>query len=220
MNIINYLCLFPAILAIASCGSIERSRSAYHSGSQSQPLEVQEGIDLEENPIAVMQKIVEIGKQISNSEIANRNAVEPISFRELIDSLPQAPAGWQALEPEGETNSFGSYSISQVSRTYTQGNKKMEVSIFDWAFNSALSTPFLLSTEFSQESTAGYNKGIKIDDMPGREEYSYTSKAGSLNLLVDNRFLVRIDGSNIEDSELREWWQLMDDRSLTNIRSN
>ena len=220
MNIINHLCLFTAVLAIATgCGSIERLRSAYPSGSESEPLEVKEGIDIGENPVAAMRKVIEIGKQIDNGQIANRDAVEPISFRELIDYLPQAPEGWQALEPEGETNSFGSYSISQVSRAYTQGNKKMEVSIFDWAVNSALYTPFILSTEFSQESTAGYNKGIKIDDMPGREEYSYRSKEGSLNLLVDSRFLVRINGNNIEDSELRTWWQLMDYQSLTKINS-
>lgn len=211
-TIINQLCLVTAVLAIATgCGNIERL--------QSEVLEVEEGIDVGENPVAAMQKVIEIGKQINNIEIANRDPVEPISFRELIDSFPQAPEGWQALEPEGETNSFGSYSISQASRAYTRGNKTMEVSIFDWAFNSALYTPFILSTEFSQESTAGYNKGIKIDDMPGREEYSYISKEGSLNLLVDNRFLVRIDGNNIEDSELRKWWQLMDYQSLTKINS-
>ena len=210
MNIINHLCLFTAVLAIATgCSSIKPSLS--------EPFV--EDIDFENDPFAVMQQVIEVGK-IYQNEIANRDRVEPVSFRELIDYLPQAPEGWQALEPEGETNSFGSYSISQVSRVYTQDNKKMEVSIFDWASNSLLYTPFLLSTEFSRESTAGYNKGIKIDDMPGREEYSYRSKEGSLNLLVDNRFLVRIEGNNIEDLELREWWQLIDDRSLTEIYSN
>ena len=142
--------------------------------------------------------------------ISNSEPGKPISLRELLEYLPNPPRGWSAKDPEGETNSFGSYSVSQVSQTYTNKNKKMKVSIFDWAFNSALYMPFLLSTEFSQESTVGYNKGIKIGDMPGREEYNYQSRRGSLNLLVDSRFLVRIDGRNIEDKELREWWSQMD----------
>lgn len=207
---INQLCSIAAILALASCSSIEPR--------QSEAFKVQENINIQEN-FAAIQKLIEIGRQIDLGKIANRDAVEPISFRELIDYLPPAPQGWQALEPEGETNSFGSYGISQVSQVYTQGNKKMEVSIFDWALNSALYTPFILSTEFSQESTSGYNKGIEIDDMPGREEYSYRSKEGSFNLLVNNRFLVRIDGKNIEDLELREWWQMIDRQSLNNISS-
>jgi len=215
-NIINRLCLITAVLAIATgCDAADSSKS--------EALEVQEGIDIQSDPFAAIQKVIEMGQQVNdrfnNDEIANRDSVEPVSFKELINYLPQAPGEWKGLEPEGETNSFGGYSISQVSRAYTQGNKKMEVSIFDWTFNSALSTPFLLSTEFSQESTSGYNKGIKIGDIPGREEYSYSRKEGSLNLLVNNRFLVRIKGENIEDLELRKWWQLMDHQSLTKIDS-
>ena len=210
--IINQVCSIAAILALSTgCGAAD--------GSQSEALEVEEGIDIQKNPLTAVQKLIELGTEANNGDIANRESVEPVSFKELIDYLPQAPQGWQALEPKGETNSFGSYGISQVSRVYTQGNKKMEVSIFDWAFNSALYTPFLLSTEFSQESTESYNKGIKINDIPGREEYIYRNKEGSLNLLVNNRFLVRIDGKNIEDFELREWWQLMDYESLAKTSS-
>ncbi|MEL6927596.1 MAG: hypothetical protein AAFO95_03050 [Cyanobacteria bacterium J06600_6] len=210
--IINQLCLIMAILAIATgCGRAD--------SSQSEALEVQEGIDIEKNPLAAIQKVIEIGSQVNNDDLANREPVQPVSFKELLDYLPQTPQGWDALEPEGETNSFGDYSISQVSRAYTQDNKKMEVSIFDWAFNSALYTPFILSTEFSQESTTGYNKGIKINDMPGREEYTYQNKKGSLNLLVNSRFLVRIEGQNIEDRELREWWQRLDSNSLSKINT-
>lgn len=181
--------------------------------------EVKEGIDVQKNPVAAIQKVIELGKNTPPEAIANRNPVEPISFKELLEYLPPAPRGWQAQEPEGETNSFANYSISQVSRAYVRGNKKMQVSIFDWAFNSALYTPFLLSTEFSQESTAGYNKGIKIGNMPGREEYTYDRQEGSLNLLVNSRFLVQIDGSNIEEEELREWWNLMDSQALSKINS-
>lgn len=189
------------------------------SSSPPEALEAEEGIDVQKNPVAAIQKAIELGKNINSDAIANGDSVEPISFKELLNYLPSAPRGWQAQEPEGETNSFANYSISQVSQAYVNGDKRMEVKIFDWAFNSALYTPFLLSTEFSQESTAGYNKGIKIDDMPGREEYTYSRQAGSLNLLVNNRFLVQIDGRNIDEPELREWWQLIDYQSLNKINS-
>lgn len=177
------------------------------SSSPSKTSEAQLGIDWQNKFIAAVQTIESRQSQV---EVANNEPGEPISLRELLEYLPDAPRGWSIREPEGEANSFGNYSVSQVSQTYTNDNKKMKVSIFDWTFNSALYMPFLLSTEFSQESTTGYNKGIKIDDMPGREEYNYKSRQGSLNLLVDSRFLVQIEGSNIEDKELREWWSKMD----------
>ncbi|MEM6614449.1 MAG: hypothetical protein AAF652_19820 [Cyanobacteria bacterium P01_C01_bin.72] len=207
-NIFKQLLILTALLATGCTG---------FGGSSPEESEVEEGIDVQKNPIAAIQKAVELGKNIDDNVIANRDPVEPVSFKELLKYLPSAPQGWQAEEAEGETNSFANYSISQVSQAYVNGDKKMEVSIFDWAFNSALYTPFLLSTEFSQESTAGYNKGIKINDIPGREEFDYSRQAGSLNLLVNSRFLVQIDGDNIDEQELREWWKLVDYQSLNKI---
>ncbi len=78
--------------------------------------------------------------------------------------------------------------------------------------------PFLLSTEFSQESTDGYNKGIKIDNIPGRENYNYHSKKGSLSLLINRRFLVKIDGDKIEENDLIAWWEILDYKSLSKIK--
>ena len=184
--------------------------------------EIEEGINITEDPVRAIQKVLELGKNIGNedSAIVEQEPVEPISFKDLLEYLPKSPPGWTMEKPMGETTSIGGYSISQVSQTYVQDQKNVTITIFDWAFNSALYTPFLLTTEFSQESTEGYNKGIKIDDIPGREEYNYNSKDGSLNLLVNSRFLVQIDGRAVEEAELRNWWSKIDRKSLSKTSSN
>lgn len=211
-TIFNQLCLITILVAITTgCSGVSSSKSSTR--------EFAGGIDPPKNPMAAMQKIIQLGQNKDNGGIAKHEATTPISFRDLIEYLPSPPRGWKAQEPEGETNSFGNYSISQVSQTYIQDDKKMKVSIFDWAFNSALYGAFLLSTEFSQESTSGYNKGIQIDNIPGREEYDYEQQEGSLNLLVNSRFLVQIDGNNIAEQELREWWELIDYQSLTKVEN-
>jgi len=205
--------LFPIIflILVTACGD--------NRNSQSETLDIEEGIDIQKNPLGAIQKVIETGRNTAKikQEIANNKPVKPISFKELIEYLPKAPQNWTAKKPMGGTTSISNYSISQVSRVYTQDKKEITVSIFDWAFNSALYTPFLLTTEFSQESTEGYNKGIKIGGIPGREEYTYDSKQGSLNLLVDSRFFVQIEGRDIEEQDLREWWKLIDRKSLAKI---
>ena len=187
----------------------------------SQSIEINE--DIERVPFEALQKILELGKQsrqtIEDIDSDRDNYIEPISFRELINCLPETPAGWSAEKPYGKTTSFGDYSVSQVKQTYFRRDKQMTVSIFDWAFNSALYLPFLLSTELSHESTEGYSKGVKIDNVPGREDYDYYTKDGSLNLLINRRFLVRIDGNNIEEIELKEWWESLDRDTLESINS-
>ena len=190
--------------------------------SNSSASEVEEGIDIQKDPLDAIQKALELGKEIGNANsdtAVEQEPVAPISFKDLLEHLPKPPQGWTAKEPMGETTSIGSYGISQVSQTYSQADKIITVTIFDWAFNSSLYTPFLLTTKFSQESTEGYNKGIKIGDIPGREEYRYQSRQGSLNLLLDSRFFVRIDGDAIEEQELREWWSKIDRHSLSKMNT-
>ena len=190
-----------------------------NSNFASQVSDSEENIDLNQDLSNAIQKTIEFGKNYpAVAENSDRQTeVVPVSYQELIEYLPQSPRGWTAEKPKGQTSSFGNYSISQVEQSYSKQDKLMTVSIFDCAFNSALYAPFLLSTEFSQESTEGYNKGIKIDDIPGRESYKYSSRKGSLNLLIDRRFLVKIDGNNIEEDELKQWWHLLDRQSLSKL---
>jgi len=187
-----------------------------HSNYQSQAIEISQDIDINQVTFDVWQKIINLGKQSGQiiENLDRDDSLDPLSFQELLECLPKAPSGWSTEQPQGQTNSFGDYSVSQVKQTYFNRDQQMTVSIFDWAFNSAFYLPFLLSTEFSQESTAGYSKGINIDDIPGRETYDYNTKDGSLNLLINRRFLVEISGNNIEESELRDWWELIDRNTL------
>lgn len=181
---------------------------------------VTEGIDIQKNPIGALKKAIDIGKNIGDlqQELSTIEPVEPVSFKELINYLPDMPTNWSATEPKGETTSFGEYSITNVKRTYSKGDKEIEVTIFDWAYNTGLYAPFLISAEFSQETTEGYNKGIKIGDTPGREEYNYSEGNGSLSLLLEQRFFIQIEGNNLEDSaELRQWWQKIDSKSLAQL---
>ena len=182
-----------------------------NNSSIAQTSDVKANFELYQNSIEEIFKAIKLSINIDDIQSDSLSDPEtPTSFKDLLQYLPDPPPGWTADKARGETNSFGNYYISQVSQTFRQGNKSIKISIFDSAFNSALYTPFLLATGFSRESTEGYSKGIEIDNIPGREEYNYLSKRGSLNLLVDNRFLVQINGRNIEDIDLRNWWQLID----------
>ena len=198
-------------LLIISCGS--------YQSVQSSEIEVREELGSDRDIFGIFQQVIELGKDfnIFEEDSENSNEVKPISFKELIGYLPRSPRGWTTEKPKGQTNSFGGYSVSQVKQSYVKKDKTMTVSIFDWTFNSALYLPFLLSTEFSRESTDGYNKGVEIGDIPGRQSYNYQTKDGSLNLLIDRRFFVQIDGDNIEEKELREWWEKIDSDSLSQI---
>ncbi|GAB4541801.1 MAG: hypothetical protein Tsb0014_33980 [Pleurocapsa sp.] len=190
------------------------------SNSVTSNREVTEGINISENPLGALKKVTEVGEkyQLAQAEIAEQESVKPVHFEDLIELLPQPSADWSAEEATGQTNTFGEYSISQASRLYRQGDRTIEISIADWAYNTGLYASFLIGADFSQESSKGYNKGIKIGDMPGREEYNFASKNGTLSLLAQQRFFIQIEGENIEPEELQKWWNLIDREALSTLK--
>ena len=207
-------------LSIAIAFGILLITGVNNNSSRLQASEIEEEQDIYRDSIEAIQKIIKFGIDLSSIERETLDTdTELMSFKDLMEYLPDIPQGWTAQKPQGETNSFGDYGVSQVSQTFKRedNDKQIKVSIFDGAFNSILSAPFRLTTEFNRESTESYNKAVTIDNIPGREIYNYSNKQGSLHLLVDSRFLVQIEGSNIEEADLREWWRSLDRQSLRAI---
>ena len=192
------------IAAMAACGGKKESEK------------VVEGQTVSKNPVGFLAQMAQAGSDMEKiqKEMESMKPVEAVSFTELMPFLPEPPAGWEGQKPRGQSNTMGEWKFSEVERDYTMGEKRMEVKILDWAFRRELYAPFFLMASFSQESTEGYNKGIKINDDPGREEYKHESKNGDLSVLVGKRFLVSVKGNGIEAAELRQWWDKIDTKGL------
>ena len=192
-----------ALLALAGCGKKESSK-------------VQEGENISQNPFGLARQIAKAGEDLQKmqKELEDMKPVDPVHFSELLKFLPEPPSGWESQPAQGSSNKMGEWSFTQVERRYTQGDKRMEVQILDWAFHKELYASFFVAAAFSQETTEGYNKGIKIGEEPGREEYKTASKDGNLAVLVGKRFFVTIQGDNIEAAELRQWWDRLDTAGL------
>ena len=192
------------IAALAACGGKKESET------------VVEGETLSKNPVGFAAQMAKAGSDLQSiqAELEKMKPVDAVSYTELLPFLPEPPSGWEGSKPKGQSNQMGDMKFSEAERDYTMGEKRMEVKITDWAFRQALYAPFFLMASFSQESTEGYNKGIKINDDPGREEYKNDSKNGDLSVLVGKRFLVSVKGNGIEAAELRQWWDRIDTKGL------
>lgn len=177
---------------------------------------IKEGEQVAKTPFGALSQLAKAGSELEKiqKDLENMKPVDPVHFNELIAFLPEAPAGWEAGKPQGESNQMGDWKFSQVRRSYNSGDKSMQVEIQDWAYQYGLYAPFFLAASFSQETTEGYNKGIKMGDDPGREEFENEAKRGTLSLLIGKRFLVGIKGEGIESAELRQWLDRMDTNGL------
>lgn len=129
----------------------------------------------------------------------NAKPVDPVSFRDLQTLLPDV-SGWEKGKPTGERMTMP-VNFSRAEVRYTKGDASIEVSIVDSALNQLLVAPYamFLTTGYEKETERGYEKSTKIGDYPGWEKWNTEGKDGELNAIVSQRFIVQVEGRNVED---------------------
>jgi hypothetical protein len=130
---------------------------------------------------------------------ADVKPVDPVSFRDLQAVMPQV-SGWERENPTGERMTQP-FSFSQASVTFRKGDSEIEQKIMDSGFNQLLFTPFtmFMTAGYEKETQDGYERSVNIGGNPGWERWDKSTKNGELNVVVNKRFLVQIEGRDIDD---------------------
>jgi hypothetical protein len=128
--------------------------------------------------------------------------VDPVSFRDLQALFPEID-GWMKGKAIGERMS-SPFPFSQAEVTYTKGDSRLELKMVDSGFNQLLLTPYamFLQAGYEKETTDGYEKSTQVNGQPGWEKWNTETKDGELNAVVGKRFLVTIDGNQIDDTKV------------------
>lgn len=148
--------------------------------------------------------------------------VDPLSFRDLMTVFPQSFGDWERSKPTGERMS-SPVNFSEAQVRYTKGDAELELKITDSALNQMLIAPFsmFLTAGYEKETERGYEKSVKVGDFPGWEEWNTEGKDGTLHAIIDKRFIVEIDGRNIEDSKvLHQLAAATDFKRLSGLKSS
>jgi len=129
-------------------------------------------------------------------------SVTAVDFNLLIPFLPNAPTGWTADDPQGETMNETAEVWTTASRTYSLGeNKQASVSIMD----SAYYVVDAWDGWGSQQETAtadGYDKAGTVAGFPSWESYDNTSQSYETWVGLHDRFMVTVSIDNGEKSDL------------------
>jgi hypothetical protein len=125
--------------------------------------------------------------------------VDPVSFRDLQAVMPEV-SGWERQNPTGERMTQP-FSFSQASVTFRKGESEIEQKIMDSGFNQLLFTPFamFMSAGYEKETQDGYERSVNIAGNPGWERWDKSTRNGELNVVVNKRFLVQVEGRDIDD---------------------
>ena len=111
--------------------------------------------------------------------------------------------------------------FAEASVRMMKGDATVTVKITDSALNQILVAPFamFLAGNYERETDRGYEKSIKIGDIPGFEKWDSGTKSGDLTVIVNKRFIVEVDGSTIDDPKvLREILEKTDLKKLAELK--
>jgi hypothetical protein len=128
------------------------------------------------------------------SASADRKPVPPVSYKVLLDYLPESLDDLKADEPKGETGTYGEWQYSQAENNYRSedGNKSAKVGLFDYAHIPMFYAPLqmMLNMNMSKESTEGYERSTKIGEYPAFEKWQKNGEQNEVTILVGDRFVV------------------------------
>lgn len=145
--------------------------------------------------------------------------VEPVSFQNLQTALPDV-AGWERAQPTGERMT-SPVPFSQAEVSYSMGEARVQVKVVDSAFSQMLIAPWsmFLATGYEKQTSSGYEKSTNVGGNPGFERWNSQNKDGELNLVVAKRFLVTVEGDNINDTKvLQEFASKIDANKLASLK--
>jgi hypothetical protein len=126
-------------------------------------------------------------------------SAKAVNFEELVAALPLLD-GWTRSEPRGEQQSMG-ISVSQAQAIYRRDNSRLVIEITDTALNQMILAPatMFMTAGYSERSTNGFRRAIKIGGYPAFEEWNSGSHHGEVSTVVNGRIVVAARGDDIED---------------------
>ena len=201
------------LVCVAACGRSPQEKEIQKNADQIQKSadQMQKGAEDMAKGLADMAK----GLSAMAGSDPNQKPVDPVSFKDLQTLLPDL-AGWEKARPTGERMT-SPVTYAEASVSYQKGDAHIEEKIVDSAFNQLLVAPFsmFLTMGYEKETEDGYEKALKVNDYPGWEKWNSKDRDGELNAIVNKRFIVQIEGHNIDDPKVLH--ALMDQTNLKKL---
>lgn len=144
---------------------------------------------------------------INSTNLPFAGVGKPAEPRELMALLPAEILELRRTSIKGEKSGLLGANVVFAHGTYgVETGPQFVVKIADLAALGPLGAVTglgLMSSEIESEGDEGYERTNQYQGHKGVEKYSTASKSGTAKIMINNRFLVEIEGKNIEPQQLK-----------------
>lgn len=142
-----------------------------------------------------------MGAAVSGAANAGKK-VETVDYKELKALLPESLPGMKRTDASGEKTAAMGMQISNAEGRYRADNgSSITIKITDIGSMTGLAgmaTYAWARVEVDREGDSGYEKTSTVGGYRSREKYDNSSKSGEVSVLVGDRFVVEVDGNNVD----------------------
>ena len=191
--------LFPACSGDSSAGEVEEQARREEPTS----------------PGDAVKQMEEAVEQMKSGE-----GVEVVDFRKLKALLPEKLAGVPLVSSSGEKAGMMGLKISQAEAEYADGERQFEVDIVDAGGMSMAITGMAAwaEMEIDRESDDGYERTTTIKGHKAFESYNSKTREGKVALIVADRFILNIEGDQIDAKDLEKAVDDLNIRKLARLQ--
>jgi hypothetical protein len=197
------LTLTIALGTAAGCGPSAEQKQAEEAAKQTAKALEQAAKSTESGATQAAKGLEQMAKgfeaMAGNAAGGKMTTVAPVSFRDLQTLFPDLD-GWEKAKPTGERMT-APFAFSQAEVRYKNGEARLDIKIVDSGYNQLLFTPFMMFMQagYEKETSSGYEKSTTVGGQPGWEKWNTEGKDGEVNAFVGKRYILTVEGRNIED---------------------
>lgn len=124
----------------------------------------------------------------------------PVDMEKIKALLPETVAGL----PRTEISTGGAAGMGGANAVYQAGDRRIEISVADLGGMGALgSMAGAFGAQSTRETADGYERMRMVDGRMTTEKWSKADKTAGYGVLVANRFMLDVEGSNVSPDEVK-----------------
>jgi hypothetical protein len=206
-----------AVLCCAGCGKKSTEQKMEESAKKME----EAGKELAQGAQGGVEKMTDAMKQMSEA-FNDGKKVEPVNFRDLKALLPASFSGFTRGDASGGRTSAMGINVAEAHAEFTtEEGKSIRIKITDFGSMSGavkMATFAWTMAEVDRESDNEYERTSTWNGNKAFEKYNSADKRGEMNVLIANRFIVEVEGNDVEMSEIKAALSKVDVAKLASMK--